>query len=245
MVFGAVFFLSGWSRIIVFTTLGLACGPAILILMPVWWLGVWIARCPSISFGQGAWCGVVLFGTVMLIGLIAFWNIDQTVVHFLHNHIPGFWRLNFSQKFATDYLVGLLVTINLVALRGFQRRLSYLLLFLESPIRFLAGYTFSLYLYHYPLVRFVAAYFPNNNNSFVHYGVTMLSILVVALGLGTVTEKRKGLLKRVFADLLAGSKRTSGERCKGDEGARQPDGRSIERAQLHWAAWRAPRRHLP
>ena len=65
--------------------------------------------------------------------------------------------MTFSKRFFADYILGILVFLNFAGVRNVVANGSRALLFVERPIRFLANYTFTLYLLHQPLLLFWAA----------------------------------------------------------------------------------------
>jgi len=116
----------------------------------------------------------------------------------LYQNIPPFWRLNYSQRFLTDYLVGLLIVLNFTSFRAVQSYFSLGLYTLAPAIRFLAGYTFSLYLYHFPIMMFCSKIFPNSTNSLTYYLMTVMVVFSLCLLVGQFTEKQKWVVRALL-----------------------------------------------
>ena len=198
VIFGSLFFIRNVNLgRFVAVIAALVAGPAIIILFPVWFFGVWIARRPNFLVGSRA----IILWALFIGSFAAFVLLNQTGVatvlqRHLHDNIPGYWRLAKSQRFLTDYAVGLLVVINFAAFRAMQECFSRVLRVSAPIIRFFAGYTFSLYLYHYPMIRFCEVIFPNTSNSFSFYILTMSAIFALCLLLGHLTEKQRWVISK-------------------------------------------------
>ena len=131
-------------------------------------------------------------------------------------HVPGFWRLVYSQRFLTDYIIGLLIALNFIAFRAVQEYFSATLQSAAKLIRFFAGYTFSLYLFHYPMIRFCSLFFPNRDNSLIFCLLNMLIIFVLCLLLGHITEKQRWIIKQ-FISWTVNTMRKSGARLRSSD----------------------------
>jgi peptidoglycan/LPS O-acetylase OafA/YrhL len=145
---------------------------------------------------------VVFIATIGGIALLNWSGLAEIVRHFLHNNIPLFWRLDASQQFLTHYLVGLVVTLNFLAFRALRINVARLPPVVAQMIKFLAGYTFSLYLYHYPMVCFCEILLPNSENSLSHYLVTATTIFSLCIILGHFTEKQKWMARAIILHMV-------------------------------------------
>ena len=79
-----------------------------------------------------------------------------------------------------------------------QNHVAGVLRLLERPIRFLAGYTFSLYLFHYPLLHFFAAIVPFDHSTLLAITMILGGTLGTVLILGTFAERSKRPLRKMF-----------------------------------------------
>ena len=202
-MFGFIFFGSGRRALWLAALAGLIAGPAILVLFPLWLLGVWIMRHRLSLTRLAAWAAIIASaaGIYVITGMQA----DTWLRHFLHDNVPSYWKLHDSQQMFTDYLVALLVTLNFVSVRAILREpaVARWVLKLKKPITWAAGYTFSLYLFHYPLVRFCEVHFPNRADSLWQYLAVMTGIFVVIFLLGSVTEKKKNIVRALVQRMSA------------------------------------------
>jgi peptidoglycan/LPS O-acetylase OafA/YrhL len=209
VLFGAAFFLRGTARYVAVTVVCLLIGPKILLLMPVWLLGVWAyheASRPRLSAKQGL---MLMIGSA---GLYLFFRLNDGPDHLLDLTREWFGpdvlhdKLSWSRKFLSSYLIGICVALHFIGAAALAPHLKRLPQVLERPIRFSAGLTFSLYLLHYPLLQFFSALVPTlgmqeHRAAFVGVGV----LAVVAL-LGPAIERQKAPLRELLLTWFEGGR---------------------------------------
>lgn len=181
----------------VLSLLALLLGPKIVLLAPLWIAGVVLHRWHRLQeIGLGtAWALVVL----SVVGIIAFHAID---VQALGTAWLKSWlgakllvQLTFSQFFITDYLLGCFVFINFAGMRVVSRQLQPFFDAVAGPVRFLAGYTLTLYLLHQPLFLFWGAVLRGDPTGYGNWAaITALTVLSVGL-IGHFTESRRHRLR--------------------------------------------------
>ena len=76
---------------------------------------------------------------------------------------------------------------------------------IERPVRWLAGTTFTLYLFHLPVSRFLLALIWNPAWSRTCYLVAFLGTLATVFAVAEVTERRKEAWRRAITVLFARS----------------------------------------
>ncbi len=176
----------------------LVLGPKIALLAPIWVLGVVIYRWEAAkSINEAA--GWLLAGGSWVF-LIAFEHYDVTngLFEWLKTRIgPDLHReLTFSRWFLSDYLLAGIVFINFVGMRRIIFRMAGLFHALEKPIRLLAGFTFSIYILHQPLIYFFAALIDLPSSGYQRYAAVMACVALSIWLIGSVTEKRRFALRR-------------------------------------------------
>lgn len=178
----------------------LLLGPKIPLLAPIWALGLLLARherLRNLSPKMGLLVFAVSFGAgwaIRAIGLRGKCDAWTTSV------LGEEWiaQLTFSRHFVYDYFLALLVFINLMGARSFFGRFDAILCAIATPIRFLAGSTFTLYLLHQPLQRLFSALFKAKLQSHSMYWAIVLCSLVSGVSIGCVIERRKDVAKRLL-----------------------------------------------
>ena len=161
----------------------LLIGPKILLMMPVWLMGVGVQRWqPRWTEATAAFWFVM---TALLGGLFFYFGVSTKIHLNAAARWPVAWsHLSGANEFLGDSVLGLLVAVHFAA-AGSLDRLSVCLAPVQRPIRFLASYTLSTYLYHMPLAALIG----------VAWGVwhpgLFLPLLVLGIGgLGHFTERR-------------------------------------------------------
>lgn len=168
LLYGLVFFLRGWKRIITISALAVLLGPQVLFLFPLWWAGVWL-------FDAYHWLRNKRVGTHAAVAL-TFWAGGSVVwrsfsakslpptIQWVFTQITSLPQplemLGFPARHATvlAYAAGLisavLLLLALLAVDGCRLSLSPRA---KSTVRWIAEGTFAIYLFHYPLL-YVCAY---------------------------------------------------------------------------------------
>lgn len=213
VLFGAFFFVRGRLRWPVLLCLTLVAGPAVVVLLPVWAAGAWLARdghvLPVLGPGKAA---LLWAASVALVVAINVTEFDVTVRTFLKLWVPGFWRLEGSQRLITDYLVGIALVAHIHAFvclwptvhQWFERQRSWL--------NALAGFSFTLYLFHRPITQWWGYVWPNEQRSAVLSVVVAVTIVAICFGISFVTERRLPAWRKLFQRALASQQPASTRR---------------------------------
>jgi peptidoglycan/LPS O-acetylase OafA/YrhL len=186
-LFAAAFFLRGRVRPVAFGAAALIAGPKILLLFPIWLMGVaawrWRAAVPAqrgrllIAGGLGGFAALEALGGQQL-----FWHSDTQWLP------PGYS--------AYDYVVGATVAVVIAGLA--KIRLPMPSERVERAVHGLAGTSFGLYLLHYPLLNFFGTLIPGTPESGVHRALVFGLALGGGIGLGRVIEPHKHRLRRAL-----------------------------------------------
>jgi peptidoglycan/LPS O-acetylase OafA/YrhL len=200
VLFGALFYLRGRRRLLVAGSLLLFVGPKLWLLLPVWASGVlayhWqkrlaIAR-PLAVLG---WCA-----TLALLVLFKETGADFALRALANATwpFPGL-PLRSADRFLADYVVCVLVVANFL----FAKCAVFpSLLRVEKPVRWLASYTFTLYLVHALVMRLWLMLYPHDPASSVDIAALVALIALSTLVIGQVTEHRKGWFEALFLRLV-------------------------------------------
>ncbi|MEZ5931899.1 MAG: acyltransferase [Alphaproteobacteria bacterium] len=204
LLFGLAVFLPRRLQWICVVAAALA-GPAILLLMPIWLLGVLLARKPSLLFKSQlfAFCAAVL-GLLVIVAIGQMGSgIDVSLRLTLKEHIPGYWRLIYSQRFVTDYVIGLAVALHLTGMRSMMLGgLGDPIVSIAKPIRYMASGTFSIYLFHKPMTEIIGGVWPNDGGSISASLVAFTCILSMCMLAAHLTEHRAAAWRSLLASSL-------------------------------------------
>jgi peptidoglycan/LPS O-acetylase OafA/YrhL len=197
VLFGTwVFVKAKWTKALLLLAVSLFVGPKILLLLPAWVVGAVafhfskICRCSYLS----SWMFFVATGLAMVTALIF---EDQLG---LNNCKAGLAPLYYSSNFWGDNIFALMVAAHFFFCSLLSQHIkknieSYRII---KSIRWMAGHTFSLYVYHLPIllcIRAIAKYDPHN--SIAVLSNTILTLLIVAM-LSKATEEKYPVARKVF-----------------------------------------------
>ena len=207
-IFGAFAFLGGWKRYALVAGLALVAGPKILLLFPVWMLGVatyYVTKRTNLSVLAGA----LLFGG-SLIAYVAYRAVGapelllEATSQLLGEGLVRY--LQFSNEFVSSFLIGLMVAAHFLGAHAISRNLSVSSGGWMRAIRWAAQSTFTIYLLHYPLLRFIGATVEYNEQSPVAVALVFFTVAATCMVVGSRIENTKGVWRQ-WLDLVVPSSR--------------------------------------
>jgi peptidoglycan/LPS O-acetylase OafA/YrhL len=211
VLFAAAFYLSGVKRKAAIVVTALVVGPKILLLLPIWLLGVAVyhlnkhSRVPEVA-------GWLMFFLPLLLyaGCVAT-NLNRHIDQATHSMIGRQWSdsLGNSNGFLWLNIVGILVAVHFLGFFAIQHRFRFLIS-VENPIRLVAGCTLSCYLLHFPLfMLFSSLLRPSSDSVALNLVIGALAGTVIAV-LGPHLERSRYPLRSYLserAQALLGSRR--------------------------------------
>lgn len=205
IMFSAAAFLRGRTRIFSLVLLIIAAGPGICVMLPLWLLGVsayWLCRKNPIGPGLGA---------LLFVGSLLGWAAYEAIAW--HS---GRWAvtnpcLSFLKRpeLPQDVLVAIAFAGSLVGFNALSKALERHVHGSWSPLRWTAGATFSLYLFHEPLLRFFATVNPYAPTSWAGRALVLGGTLICVFIAAEFTERRKEAWRRPFEYLFVARSRLS------------------------------------
>ncbi|PEQ14425.1 hypothetical protein B2G71_02195 [Novosphingobium sp. PC22D] len=198
-LFGAMAFLRGRTRLLVVTAMALCAGPKILLLFPVWYLGVATyrrLRAAEVSPERGlVWfAGSAL--AYLALRASGLFDVLKALTYLLLGPENTAHYLGFSDEVLASYLIGPLVAVHFAGAWHMAARLEAWLTPVAGHIRWAAQSTFALYLLHYPMLRFVAAVTDYDVHSPLAVAAVALTTIAACCAAGSVIERGKGRWKR-------------------------------------------------
>lgn len=192
-IFAAAIFFAGKTRFALIIGVMLITGPAILLLLPVWLLGVAAYRV-SVRIRIGKIPGALLWlgGVAGIIASVMLRNAGVFHIYANVDFVPPEFSL-------ADYLLGVSVAGSIVGAAYLDLPLARF----AKPLAAVAGITFALYLFHLPLLHLAAAYIPTHWPVAARGIAAALFTLGVVLALSFLTERRKREWRTVFRWLYA------------------------------------------
>ncbi len=202
VLFGLLIFLRGWRRVLAVVPVLVLCGPQMSLYFLLWLAGVWLHRLTqrgevarplarplawalclggAVIFGVAAFHGVP--GETQVLAALAWAIRDSNISH------DAVIALGFGMN---------LLGVNALAGAGLGRLASAV----EAPVRWLAGATFTIYLFHMPLSRFLLVWLPTPPAAWAPLVLVGLGFGLM-LGIAALTERRKRAWQRGFGAALA------------------------------------------
>lgn len=192
-LFALAVFLRGWLRIAVLVIGCWIAGGAILLLLPVWLLGVglthWAAarRMPLVAapfvLALCLWAALQLF------------EVDRTLLNPLLRKV---WYADpkWSGWAFADYAMGLIMAMATIALRPLANRFERQVMAMKSTAQGLAGFSFTLYLFHWPLIQLMRSWGLEAGESPVAFVALLVFVTAVCALFSIATERQSPRLRR-------------------------------------------------
>jgi len=183
---------------------GMLIGPKILLLGPIWLLGVGLHRWRAGYNLKERFAWMLWIVSTLLMATFQYWDLNDELSDWLKACIGDrpFELLNQSQYFVADYLLAILVAAHFLGFRAIAHRFAGLGSLLQRYIVPLAASTFSIYLFHAPLLHFFQALLVDQLHSYGGHLLATLLTILSCLILSRWTEARKGQLRRWLAARL-------------------------------------------
>jgi peptidoglycan/LPS O-acetylase OafA/YrhL len=178
------------ARLVTITGLALVCGMNVLLLMPSWLMGV---GCYAWGRAGRLPRGVALMALACVLFAIALCYLYLPDWPYPVAHPPFYYSAAAGSDAAVGLLFALLVWLFDQALRDLRVPDR-----LDAAVRWFADHTYSLYLYHFPLLFFTAAVVPFDHGSLAAVAVMILLVLAVVFGLILLTESKRPAWRRLF-----------------------------------------------
>jgi peptidoglycan/LPS O-acetylase OafA/YrhL len=189
-----IFVRSHWVKVLLLTLVSLFIGPKILLLLPAWAVGA-LAFHATQQWRCSRRTGLLLFvGSLAVLGIAVMYDVRLG----LTNGKAGQPPLYYSANFIGDNIFAAIVALNFLCCALFSRTLKvdFEQYRAVKTIRWLAGHTFSLYVYHMPILYFLRAAFYYDPYNLTQVLCAVGGALVIIAGLSKVTEERYQALRK-------------------------------------------------
>lgn len=208
IAFGVAVFTRGWVRPVLLLCIAGIVGLPIILLSGCWMVGVglnWAVKSRMLSEmpvnTAKAMIYAPLFVYLIALTLGAPNALQSTIAHLFN--LESLSGLGFSEDFIWDSLISLLFAIHLAGMYRLYKDAPETSTRYEAPIRWFAGATFTIYLFHHPILNFIGS-FPAYDASAVSHVVLMaVATLVTCLLIAEVTERRLKAWKCLFNGIFA------------------------------------------
>ena len=170
-------------------------GPRIVALYPMWLLGLGCYHFgQSLTVGRRVGWLLTVGSAAMIIGLaISRYGTG------IFTGASGMMEHSLAQ-IAEDYLVASLFTLHIVGFSAIASDFAWITRF-RRAIRWSAGATFSVYLFHHLILLVLSAWLPWPKTSWTFRAALIVGTIVTVFALAEITERRRQVWRRLFARL--------------------------------------------
>ncbi|WPZ05185.1 acyltransferase [Blastomonas marina] len=194
-IFAAGFFLKGRTRIAFVVLLGFIAGWRILLMLPIWLLGAALARYrPKPDLTKERAIRLAIVGVIAMLLASEFARAITTPVGLFHKSFG--YDLKYSHYFVSDYLFAIGIALLFVAARPFADAGQARLERIKRPIDWLAGFSFSLYIFHWPIISALSAHGIGVSDSVMGFAALAGGVAGTCALIATVTEHRSRDIRR-------------------------------------------------
>ncbi|MBX7495373.1 acyltransferase [Qipengyuania sp. 6B39] len=156
-LFGAGLFLKGTRRIIVLALLCWIAGWRVLVMTPIWLIGAGLVRYGTIwQPTKGTQAVILALTGLVIMSVSRIYAFDAQPLMFAF-HAQFGYLLRFSEYALTDFVFGVGVAMLFVAFRYFAAPMEGCLRQGAPVIKWFAGFSFSLYVLHWPMLSALSA----------------------------------------------------------------------------------------
>ncbi|MFT4026086.1 MAG: acyltransferase [Novosphingobium sp.] len=190
-LFAAATYLSGLSRAAWLALLGIAAGANILLLLPVWLVGVALVRMPAARRVPPGPALVLLAAAFAALLVVPGWAMKG---YALLGAVAPF-HLGHSLYALTDLLLAVAIAAGCAGLRTFADRGFAVPARAEPAIRWGANMSFSLYLLHWPLLKLCNIAGLTAGSSPLAFAAIIAAVVAVSGAFAMVTEHRRFVVR--------------------------------------------------
>ena len=193
---GFVFPKTGAGKIFWGSAMAVLAGPKILLLMPVWLMGVGLYKYRLLLRVPPTAAWALILGSVAAYGIFFWFDISIAIREHIRLFAPRFVTyLTASNQFVGDNLLGVIVSSNFAAIASLAYRSKASPKPILALMNAIAGFTLSLYLYHFPVIIIAQ-----------HFGIVggsgLLLVILIPVGLGYITELQRFRLREYLRRLF-------------------------------------------
>jgi peptidoglycan/LPS O-acetylase OafA/YrhL len=193
ILFGLLVYLRGSQRTITVALALFIMGPKIILLAPLWFAGWYISTPRRGLEVPGRWAFFILIATVLSYPLYVAGHMYFSPRFFYRIYQLGINQLvlNQSHFFLTDYVLGVIVCLHILAARvylkdSFEWPRGFVL-----SVNWLADRSFAVYIFHFPLLYLAAAVLGEQRHGFTGGMAMLVFSLSGSAALSHISDLRK------------------------------------------------------
>lgn len=211
-LFAVVFFLSGLKRWLLLTPMCILFGVNVLLLLPCWLMGVWVyLRLNAAARLSGSTALLMAVVPLLIYISLQAGDIRHHLTSFMLTFLsPGqIHDLRFSDAPIWDFILACLTAVHLLGTYGLLQHRAPMEAGVARSIRYIASSSFSIYLFHYPLLQFLKPLTLTVTQSpasdIILLGVTLIICLAFAAIFERTLKQQRKFAKRLIRSVSAPS----------------------------------------
>jgi len=102
-----------------------------------------------------------------------------------------------ADQFSSDYILGFFFSLHIVSSAYIGKKYNIFSEKVGEKIRSLSSHTFSLYLYHMPILFFVVTILPPDKYPIANFLICWMLVPIIIMFISNFTESKKNCYKRV------------------------------------------------
>ncbi len=186
----------------------LLSGLKVMLLFPCWLIGsllyLLISKKKTLNFGLSV---ILFFSTLILLFFILSGKLNLPFEKTIGDHDFFGFLLFFSWNYKADILFSLIVATNVFAIFGLSKKIEYLnssslVNKLHSKIQIMSNCSYTLYLFHLPLLFLFATIIPYDKTSSINQIGLIIMVLVAVYFIAKQTEWKvelwRGFVEKLF-----------------------------------------------
>lgn len=174
----------------------LVAGPAILALMPAWLCGLALVHVKSVPVKR-PW--LVVASSVLVVILIVESQLDTAIKDHLATIVPAIWRLGASTRFITDYVLAICFGAILLSAGALEISLNASI---ERILTNLAGFSFTLYLFHDPILRILQELTGWRHVTYTIHFMSFSAVVILCWLISRATEAQTSAFRKILKRLV-------------------------------------------
>jgi len=215
VLFGVAIFMRGWRRWMMLGIGALLVGPGIVLLSPVWAVGVglhWVLARDIRVNSQRVYpliSSVVLTVAPVIIYLICReTNLEDQLRTMMMNSIGAKTvnELRYAGDFVWWWILALMIAAHLAGMFTLIKRVpDQFFERIGAPVRWLAMASFSIYLIHYPVLQFLDAVIPvRPDGDFMRAATLFIATAAIIFVFAELFERRLDIFRATMRRLMPG-----------------------------------------
>lgn len=193
VIFALAWFLRGWARALALIVACFTAGGAILLLMPVWLIGVALTHVPPARRLPLSVAPILLAASIL--GAFALFEVDREVLNPLLRKV-WFADPKWSAWAFSDFAMGLVMAAAAIALRPLAGLFERAIMATKPLAHGLAGFSFTLYLFHWPLIQLMRSWGLEAGASVPAFATLLVLVVALCALISILTERQTLHLRR-------------------------------------------------